>query len=195
MKIGIDLDDVLVQFLAALIKYHNDTYGTNLKFEQFHSYQFWKIWGGNKKEAIQKVYDFYESPYFENILPVDGAQKTIQFLSSKNYDLYIITSRPSDISKKTRESVQKHFPNCFKKIYFTNQYSKNTNPTKKKEICDSLNVDILIEDSVEYALDCLNDSRKVFLINQPWNIKKNTPEEIYRVDSWKEIIEKFKNKF
>jgi uncharacterized HAD superfamily protein len=188
MRIGIDLDDVLVQFLPSLIKFHNKTYGTNLKLDQFGSYQFWEIWGGTKEEAIQKVYNFHKTHYFANIPPVSGSQDAINFLSEK-HELYIITSRQNDIAIPTRESVQKHFPNSFSEIHFTNHYSQNGNAKTKKEVCDSLSIDVMIEDSADYAMNCLNNDRKIFLINQSWNTKRSIPQKIYRVNSWQEIID------
>lgn len=188
MRIGIDLDDVLVQFLPSLIEFHNKTYGTKLKLEQFSSYQFWETWGGTKEEAIQKVYSFHKTHYFENIPPVIGAQEAVKSLSEK-HELYIITSRQNDVAEPTKKSVQKYFPNSFLEIYFTNHYSQNGDAKTKKEVCDSLGIDIMIEDSADYAINCLNNDRKIFLINQPWNIKRSIPQEIYRVNSWREIID------
>lgn len=38
--IGVDLDEVLAAFLRAIIQFHNDAYGTELQYEDFHSYNF-----------------------------------------------------------------------------------------------------------------------------------------------------------
>jgi len=43
MKIGIDLDEILAEFLTAAIQYHNNIYNTNFTKEQFHSYKFWEV--------------------------------------------------------------------------------------------------------------------------------------------------------
>lgn len=188
MRIGIDLDDVLVQFLPSLIEFHNNKYGTDLKLDQFASYQFWETWGGTKEEAIQKVYDFHKTPYFSNMPPVIGSQDAIKSLSEK-HELYVITSRQNDVAILTRKSVQTHFPDSFSEINFTNHYSQNSHSRTKKEICDSLGIDIMIEDSADYAISCLDNGRKIFLINQPWNVKRFIPQEVSRVNSWQEIVD------
>ena len=57
MNIGVDLDEVLGDFLSSLIQYHNTNYNSVLSREDFHSYKFWEVWGGTKEEAIQKLND------------------------------------------------------------------------------------------------------------------------------------------
>ncbi len=192
MNIGIDLDEVLADFLPALIEYHNDTYGTSLAREQFGSYRFWETWGGTREEAIQKVYDFHKTPYFENMKPIFGSQEAVKILKQKN-NLAIITSRQDDISEATKRWITKHFPNTFSEIYFANHYSQNGISKTKKQICDHAGIEVLIEDSQEYALECLDPKRRIVLINCPWNKDYKLPQEIYRVDSWKEIIKSILN--
>jgi len=187
MKIGIDLDEVIADFLPALIEYHNTTYGTHLNREQFQSYKFWENWGGTREEAIQKVYDFHQTPYFKNIKPVMGVQETIDILK-QNHELFVITSRQDKVAEATKEWIAQHFPNTFSGVYFANHYSQTGEPITKNKICDSLGIDIMIEDSPEYALECFQPNRKIFLINCPWNKDTDLPEEVFRVNSWEEIL-------
>lgn len=188
MKIGIDLDEVLADFLPALIEYHNTTYGTFLVRDQFQSYRFWETWGGTREEAIQKVYDFYKTSYFRNMKSVAGSQEAVSVLKQNN-DLLVVTSRQDDVAEATKEWIAQHFPNVFSDVLFANHYSQNGSSTTKKQICDSVGVDVLIEDSPEYALECLNPKRKVLLLDYPWNRGFELPQGIYRVNSWKEILD------
>ena len=186
MKIGIDLDEVLADFLPALIEYHNATYRTSLVRGRFRTYRFWEIWGGTREEAIQRVYDFHKTAYFKNMKPVVGSQEAIDILK-RNNDLMVVTSRTEDVAETTREWIAQHFPNIFSGIYFANHYSQSGSPRTKKEICNSEDIDLLIEDSLEYALECLTPQRKVLLLDCPWNSDSDLPQGIYRVNSWKEI--------
>ena len=188
MKVGIDLDEVLADFLSALIEYHNTAYGTSLIREEFQSYRFWETWGGTREEAIQKVYDFHETPYFKNMKPVVGSQELIDILNQNN-DLVVVTSRQDDVAEATGEWIALHFPDTFSDVYFANHYSQNGSSTTKKQICDSVGIDVLIEDSPEHALECLNPKRKVLLLDCPWNMSFELPQGIYRINSWKEILD------
>jgi len=188
MKIGIDLDEVLADFLPALIEYHDANYGTSLVREQFQSYRFWETWGGTREEAIQKVYDFHKTSYFKNMKAVLGSQEAVGILK-RNNDLVVVTSRQDDVAEATRGWIAQHFPNVFSEVYFANHYSQNGSSITKKQICDSVGVDVLIEDSPEYALECLNPNRKILLLDCPWNRSSELPQGIYRVNSWKDIID------
>jgi len=189
MKIGIDLDEILGGLVPELLKFHNDKYKTNFKLEDFFSYKLWEVWGGNREEAIEKIYEFYKTDFFKNIKPIKGSQKAIEKLK-KNNELFIITARQNVIKKETRLWVEKNFPNAFSNIHFTNHYAQKEKLKTKKEVCDLLDVDILIEDSLEYSSECVNPKRKIFLMDYPWNKSDNLPKNIERVYSWEEIIDK-----
>ena len=188
MNIGIDLDEVLADFLSALLVYHNADYGTSIGREQFRSYRFWETWGGSREEAIQKVYAFHKTLYFRNIEPVKDSQKSVAKLRENN-NLFVVTSRQDDVAQETLSWIAEHFPSAFSAVYFTNHYSQNGSPRSKKQICKSIGVDVLIEDSLEYALECVQQDRKVLLLDCPWNKRQNLPEGISRVHSWREIVD------
>ncbi len=188
MNIGIDLDEVLSDFLSALITFHNNTYGTSLKREEFVSYKFWKIWGGTKKEAIKKVHDFYRTNYFKKIKPILKSQEVVNELKKKGNKLFVITSRQNEVSQETLDWVNKHFPNVFTNIYFTNSYSLSGKILTKEKISDQLSIDVLIEDSLEYALQCLGLNRKILLFDCSWNSMRKLPEGVFRVYKWEEIL-------
>jgi uncharacterized HAD superfamily protein len=187
MKIGIDIDEVLADYLSALIRFHNELYGTCLAPDQFKTYRFWETWGGTKEEAIQKVYDFSGTSQFKNIVPIQGAKQAIQTLRG-NHTLHLITGRPDDLAEGTREWVERHFPDTFSSLNFANHFSKVGAPRTKSEICDALKVDFLIEDILDYALECVTPNRTVLLLDNPWNQHSPLPKGIRRVRSWEEIV-------
>ena len=193
MKIGIDLDEVLADTMPALAKWHNAVYETSLTKESFFSYKFWEVWGGTREEATQKMYDFRETPYFKNIKPVAGSREAIEFLKQNN-DLFIVTSRQDDVIKKTKAWLARHFPGAFQDVFFANHYSQNGEQRTKKEFCDSSQIDALIDDLPEYALECLTPERIILLPDEPWNKNAKLPSGIKRVYSWREIADILKSK-
>lgn len=52
MKIGIDLDEVLADFMPQLLRYYNGKYKTNFTREQIKEYKFWNLWHCTKEQAI-----------------------------------------------------------------------------------------------------------------------------------------------
>ncbi|MDO8598969.1 MAG: hypothetical protein Q7S02_02585 [bacterium] len=186
MTIGIDIDEVLAEFLSALISYHNTTFGTTFTKDQFRSPRYSETWGGTRDEAIQKVYDFHATPYFEAIRPVPGSQEAVRVLRV-HHDLHVITSRPHDIAEATSTWLHRNFPDTFASIHHTNHYSQSGESTTKLQVCDMIGADVLIEDSLDFAMECLSPNRKILLLDCPWNANTELPNGIVRVHSWKEI--------
>jgi uncharacterized HAD superfamily protein len=186
MKIGIDLDDTLSDSRLNMIEFHNKIYGTNFKIEDIKKYNFWENWGGTLETTIDELEKFHKTDYAKNIRPIKDAKEILEKLK-KNNELYIITARSNDLKKETEEWVEKYFPDIFSKIYFTNEYSHGGIKETKKNTCDNLDIDIFIEDNLDFALECAEPSRKVFLIDRPWNQTDKLPSNVNRVYSWKEI--------
>ena len=53
-----------------------------------------------------------------------------------------------------------------------------------------LGISLFIEDHLDFAYDCASLDIKILLMNMPWNQTKKLPENIIRVYSWKEIVNK-----
>tara|TARA_Y100000310_G_scaffold209958_1_gene210571 strand:- start:1331 stop:1912 length:582 start_codon:yes stop_codon:yes gene_type:complete len=189
MIIGLDVDDVLASFVSALLVYHNDEYGTNLSVSDIKSYNLGEAWGGTKEESIKKVYDFYRSPYFRDIQPVEGSKEGIELLSRK-HELVTITSRPNEIYNETIEWLNLHFPEKILEHYFTNEWHKSGNNNRSKsDVCLELGIDVIIEDCLAYAKDCASNGIKVILLDRPWNKSNGLPDKVTRVESWDRILE------
>ena len=186
MKIGIDLDDVLSKSTAAFIKFHNNTYGTNIKIENKEKYGWWELVDVTREEYEKRVHEFYTMSYFTNTEPVLGAKDVLEKLKINN-ELFIITARGEIIKETTEKWVKKNFPNIFSKIYFTSQFELGAIQTTKAAICNNLDIDIFIEDSLQFALDCNQPNRKVYLLDYPWNQTDKLSDGIKRVYSWDEI--------
>jgi len=187
MKIGIDLDEVLAELMPELIDFYNESQNTSFKIEEFHFFNLEKVWGGTREEAIKKVHEFYKSPSFDKIKPIIGCKEVLDILKKEN-ELFIITSRPKNLEFSTKQWLEKYFPNTFSGVFFTNQFSLSEEKTTKLEICNSLGIEVFIDDHIDYALECLSSNRKVFLFNKPWNQKFEIPESIQRVSNWNEIL-------
>lgn len=189
MRIGIDVDGVLAELVPALIEFHNNEYGTNLKFEDFFSFKANRVWGGTLEEAIQKVEEFLKSHYFEKIQPIKESINGINALKQK-HKLFVISTRQSFVHEKTINWLEKHFPSTFSKTFFANYWEKDKPKILKSEVCLKKRISILIEDELDWAIECAEKGIRVLLFDTPWNqTKEELPENIQRVFSWKEIIE------
>ncbi|MFA5176364.1 MAG: hypothetical protein WC413_03860 [Candidatus Nanoarchaeia archaeon] len=187
MKIAVDLDEVLGEFLFPVLTYYNKLNHKDLKIDQFHCYDFWEVWGGTKQEAIQIVDDFFKKGYSEDIKPIPGAQQAINILKNK-HNLIIVTSRWDNLRAHTEKWINKYYPNSFSEIYFSNDFSANNGNVKKSEICKKLGVNIIIEDNLHYALDCSKEGIISILLDKPWNKQSENYERVFRVNTWDDIL-------
>ena len=145
MTIGIDLDDVLASLMVSLVDFHNQRYKTTLTRNDFRHFDLWRTWGGNREEAIRKVYEFYEAKEFENVGTVPGAIDALASLKAMEHRLYVITARPNHIIKKTEVWLERHFPKTFDGVHFTNAFIVSGPSRKKVDVCKELGVELFKE--------------------------------------------------
>lgn len=187
MRIGIDIDDVIADTVNAVVTFHNGAYGTCLKRGDFLSYKFWETWGGSKEETIQKMRIFNEEGYGSATPPIDGALCALSILKGRGHELFAITARPDSVAKLTEEWVNAHFPGIFCAIKFSNAYAGGDIKKKKSDICKNLCISMMIEDDIDYAIDCAESGISVILLDCPWN-QGELPGNVQRVFSWDDVI-------
>jgi len=190
MYIGVDLDSVLADIAKPLFSYHNRVYKTNHRINQHRVYDLSVLWDCSKEEALSRIHDFYASPDFLTTKSIPGAEQGIKYLSI-NHQLRVITSRPNSISTLTKNWIDQYFPNRFRAIHETNWVAKNQDEPRQKKsvVCHQLGIDVIIEDALEFALDCASNNIRVILMNMPWNQTKTLPKNVTRIYNWKEIKE------
>ncbi len=189
MIIGVDLDDVLKEFVGPFLGYYNHKKGTRWNKENITQYSFWNILGMTREEAIELVHGFYGTPEFCARRPIEGAIEGIDRLKEFG-ELVIVTGRAEYMEEMGWKEINELFPDKFRKIYSTNQFARDGYKHRKKsELCLEAKVSVLIDDSLSAAIDCASYDIEVLLFDQPWNQSKGLPGNVKRVYLWKEIVE------
>lgn len=185
--IGLDFDDVLVAFNEALLTFHNEHYGTSYGLNDVTTWDLHELWKCSPEEAYARMKEFVRSSHHEAISPVSGAVEAIKFLNN-HHDLHIITARDETLYEETLRLLSRHFNSVtFKGLHFLHRNNKNVRGTKG-DVCRSLGVHVLIEDSLHNAYTAHSHSVHVLLFDTPWNQTTNLPTGIKRVFSWKEVL-------
>ena len=187
MNIAIDLDDTLVGLLEQLILFHNDTFGTKLKRDDFNTYFYEEVWGGSREDAIAKVMAFAASPYFQNMRPLIGAVEGVKRLKNLGHNPFLVTGRDNSMKDLTRKLLNQYFSGYFCGIYHTNAYSGGDGWLKKSEVCALLQAPLIIDDDPIHIHDCTDQGIKVLVYDNPWN-RIELPIGATRVLNWDEII-------
>ncbi|MEK7461706.1 MAG: hypothetical protein AAB586_01405 [Patescibacteria group bacterium] len=188
MTIGFDLDDVLLDFRESLHRYHNYRFGTDYKRHQFRE-NLAEMWNCTEEESKKKVFGFYQSSEHRNAEPINGAVEKIKKLK-QHHILHVITAKPEELKNISLEWLDKHFPQTFAGIHFTNQYQYQEKGLKrtKGEVCKELGVEFFVDDSLHNVNDIASFGIPALLFDAPWNQGEIKPP-IHRVYSWDEIVE------
>lgn len=190
MKIGIDLDGVVVDIMSPFIEYHNGKYKSEFTYESVTDHSFWIPWKLSREEGNRRLLEFMDECEFSVVKPQDGAIEAIRKLAEE-HELVVVTSRPETYSKKTLDWIEHHLPGVFKKVNFTYQTPFVEGVVRKSLICKSEGVDVLIEDYPTNVLGCAGVCKKVLMFNQPWNQSvKELPGNVERVKNWSDVLER-----
>jgi uncharacterized HAD superfamily protein len=177
-NIILDIDDVTLQYVSALINYLNKSLGKNARKRQIKSWDLEKHYPAPKEEISKAWREFTDTKEFSNLRLIAGAKNGIQELS--NYGkIYFVTYRNNGVREKTEENLKK-VPAVWKDLIFSDRQSKI-------DIYRRLNASLVIDDSPSHILEAKNEGIEVLLFNQPWNQELDVGKQ--RVRNWKEILE------
>jgi uncharacterized HAD superfamily protein len=188
MKIAVDLDEILAEFVEGFLKYHNAVYNTVFKKEDFFCYSMWIPMKLEQKILIERVEEFFNSENYNYLKPVPGSIESVEKLS-KDYRLFIVTSRPHQQFNLTKDWIDRYFPEMFTSIHFSHNHYMGGKGITKSEMCRRFDFGLIVEDSIEYAMECAENNVKVVLLDKPWNQEKSLPNNIVRAYTWKEAEE------
>lgn len=183
--IGVDIDEVLAEYVAGFLAFHNKKYGTKMTVDKVESYSFHKILQVSKEEILRRMNEFHATDEFKQIMPVPGAKKAIEKLP---HELIAITARSNNIEAHTKNWLDVHFSGRISEVHFArNVHIGEKTNRSKADFCREADVQLLIEDSLENAKECAMAGIKVFLLDRPWN-QGELPLNVTRVKSWDEIV-------
>jgi uncharacterized HAD superfamily protein len=192
MIIGVDLDDVLLDFFGTFCGYVNKTRGTSYTRENQTDFAVEKSWGWSKEDAYQAVLDFYHSEDHRSAIPVSGAVDAIAQLS-KEHTIHVITSKPEFMKEETERWIQKYFPGMISSIQFMNHYHGDGKKRSKAETCRELGIQVFVDDSAEQARNVSSVGIPVLMPDAPWNRQEKVGPLVTRAYSWVEIVKKIQS--
>lgn len=187
MIIAFDLDDVLADTTNSVMQFHNERYGTSLTRSDFTTTNWSEVFGSTKEETYYKFEEYVNSPYYDTLSPTEGSLGFVTKLAH-HHTLVVITSRQRELETHTKRWIHQFFPALFRDVYVTNhpQWARTGIAKTKKQVCDEIKVDLLIEDNLDYAIECVTPIRSIYLLNTPWN-QGITPPGVIRIQGWDDI--------
>ena len=178
-KIGIDVDEVLAEFVSNFIAYYNNKTGQNLKFDDINSYDFFE-YNKDAHEIFEELVQLQLGGFYKTFNKFEGADTYTKQLKDDGHELLIITSRIG--AKGTLEWLVDN------DITFDDVFLIK----KKKHIYKLLALDYVIEDCPTHIESSVNLGIKTLVFDKPWNKDIKDSELITRVYSWKDIYNNIK---
>jgi len=198
LRVAVDVDEVLGQFLVELNGFCQERYGMSHNVEDYHVYHFATIWGCSQETSSHIVHEFFESSNFQQLPLVPGAFEALCEMQAW-CDLHVVTSRQHVIQDITIEWLSTHYPGIFRSIKFGNHYAREGPTRKKSDLCKEIDADVLIDDNPDYAMDCAASGINVILYNwqngYPWSRLSEKDDRIREVTCWSDVPQTLRTMF
>lgn len=174
MNLGFDIDGVIANFSDLLIQAVKKNFGLNLKPKDIYCFDLNLILGITKAEENQLVNEVLKT----DLQLYLNAKETLKQLNREGHSIFLLTGRYSHLRDLTQSWLkEKDVP--YTQLHLLNlgeKYRANIEP-----------LDVVVEDSLEEALEWTTKVKNVLVYDQLWNRTLNIKNLIKRVYNWKEI--------
>ena len=175
MKIGIDIDNTIVNTTSCVIAQHYADTGEKLTLDDIKTYYIENYVSDDYKDDFHLI--FLKKEMWKRVQVLPNCVEVIKRLHDRGEEIYFVTStEPQNVAKKAR-FLQRTFP--FLDI------RKRLITTHCKQM---IGVDILIDDCIDNVVGANYTS---ILMDYPWNstaiFDEAEYDNIYRVFDWLQV--------
>lgn len=171
MRIGFDLDGIIFDFAGEFLGHLNRSIGTNLTREDIKSY-YWI----EKDIFDRELVSFTNQKGFRNLPTIEETMSVVNKCHANGHSLFYITKRPRNAEQCTKISLVKNRLPQSHNLFVVDRY--------KSGIVNSLNLDIIIDDSPEVLLELAENTKAtIYCLDYPYNayLKHENINRIYDI--------------
>ena len=185
MRIGVDIDDVLVETMPAYLHAFEERFGRAVPLAQA-SWDPFERFPDIPSEARLAFFDGLRRSRFMFTRPVlPDAPPAVRALVAAGHTLVIVSGRPQNHLDETEAMLERMgIRDCFAEIVHRDG---ETIPDYKRRAAGALGLDVLVEDEFPAARAVAQAGVPVLLMDRPWN-QGALPPRIVRVASWAEAL-------
>jgi len=176
LRIGVDIDNVIAQFVPAYLERHNKKHRTNFTIYDIKSYYLCDWLNIPEEEIVKNIFEMQVGGEYMLLKPVPNVSKYINILKEKGHEIILITNRVNADDTILWLKIQNvHFDKLF-------------TIKSKSWILDLLHLDYYIEDNPNNAYTANKKGIKTIIFNQPWNRMVKETDTMKRAKNWKQVI-------
>jgi uncharacterized HAD superfamily protein len=183
--IGLDLDSVIGDTDAALVKYLKEEHNFDLDLSTMSDYKLENYPGISQEVADQAMIDIYNGNVLFKILPFEYTKTAIDKLYDAGFRVMIITSRPADLHDMTLKWLD-----MWSLRYNDIHYIETIN---KHKVINDFDIKAFVDDRYEAIDGIVNNCGALeyglYMIKCPWNWHYNHPH-MTRVNTLLEAVNK-----
>lgn len=174
MKIGVDIDGVISNFVKNFRAIVKEVYNIDLREQDIYVHDLYLALGISKTEAYKHIYECLT----QELEVIEGAKEGLDRLY-KDHEIFILTARPKELNGITEKWLKRN------KIRYHNLIHLDEGNKHKYDV----KLDIIIEDNLTDALNYIGKSKVILVYDHPWNKSLNVKKSFHRVHSWSEITD------
>jgi uncharacterized HAD superfamily protein len=190
MRLGFDLDEVIVDLTAEFQAYLKEKYDLDWPAECFEVYNFEdciftedsELNDKIRKDMLKTAHDY---KLIKRAKPCEGAAEAIRLLKKDGHKIFFITSRKRKNSKATIDWIRKHHIPFDSLDVIGSRADKGFYGRRLK-------LDMYVDDLEENLLSMYEYKNRwhkgLLLMDKPWNQGPVDASKITRVKNWQEIL-------
>lgn len=186
IKLFIDADDTILESSKAFINIINRQNNINPP-KTYDELRDWKYRSLFPYMTDEKVIEIYDSEEFFNTVKINSDFEKFYLEHENDFEFYIVTKGHKSNIEHKQKYFEKHLP---KAKVIGCRFNTNKNENYDKSHVD-MNYGIQIDDRTDCLMGTNANIKILFKNNREfyWNRTDMTPEPIYKMNTWKEIIE------
>jgi len=189
MKLGFDLDEVVVNLIDVLLEYINKEFDLNWTIDNFVNYnllenKFHEDDESNNKMARRAIKVVTDIDVQITAKPYREAPPFIRKLKKEGHSIHFITARKCGEENKTATWLRKY------KIPF-DSINHVGYGEEKGQLGRILNLDFYIDDHEEHLKSMYKYKKRwkkgLALMTRPWNVDSYDASKFVRINNWVEL--------
>jgi uncharacterized protein len=173
MRIGIDIDGVISNFVGAFIPLAERQYGISLRDKDIYVHDLYLVLGVREEEAMGLIRQAIES----DPQPYEGAIETLRELCERHH-VILMTARPKDLMSVTTDWLTRW------KVSFHDLIHLDEGLKHEAD----LGLDLIVDDHLREAFGFIDKVPHIVIFDRPWNHTLNLGRLFERVTDWNELL-------